>query len=44
MSANSILKDGLALKEFYGCNLDKLNVGERVGVMRTSSVRQNRRL
>lgn len=38
MSGNSILKDGIALKEFYGRDLDKLNEGDRLGVMRTSNV------
>jgi neuralized-like protein 4 len=36
MSGISILKDGNSLMEYYGSDLDKLNEGDRVGVMRTS--------
>lgn len=36
MSGISVLKDGNSLVEYYGTNLDKLNEGERVGVMRTA--------
>lgn len=36
MSGISVLKDGNALVEYYGDDLDKLNEGDRVGVMRTS--------
>ncbi|CRK92215.1 CLUMA_CG005699, isoform A [Clunio marinus] len=37
MSGISILKDGNSLCEYYGGDLDKLNEGDRVGVMRTST-------
>lgn len=37
MSGNSVLKDGNLLLECYGSDLDKLNVADRIGVMRTSS-------
>lgn len=36
MSGNSVLKDGNLLLECYGTDLDKLNVSDRIGVMRTS--------
>lgn len=36
MSGNSVLKDGNLLVECYGTDLDKLNVSDRIGVMRTS--------
>lgn len=36
MSGISVLKDGNSLMEYYGADLDKLNEGDRVGVMRTS--------
>lgn len=35
MSGISVLKDGNSLFEYYGTDLDKLNVGDRIGVMRT---------
>nr|CAD7580282.1 unnamed protein product [Timema californicum] len=36
MSGNSILKDGRSMLEVYGMDLDKLNEGDRIGVMKTS--------
>lgn len=36
MSGISVLKDGNSLMEYYGADLDKLNEGDRVGVMRTA--------
>lgn len=36
MSGISVLKDGNSLFEYYGTDLDKLNVGDRIGVMRTA--------
>lgn len=36
MSGISVLKDGNSLVEYYGTDLDKLNVGDRIGVLRTS--------
>lgn len=36
MSGNSVLKDGNLLLECYGTDLDKLNVSDRIGVVRTS--------
>ena len=38
MSGNSILKDGRSINENYGTDLDKLEEGDRVGVLRTSQV------
>ena len=35
MSGNSILKDGRSINENYGTDLDKLEEGDRVGVLRT---------
>lgn len=35
MSGNSILRDGLSINENYGTDLDKLEEGDRVGVLRT---------
>lgn len=35
MSGSSILKDGHSMIEEYGCDLDQLTEGDRVGVMRT---------
>lgn len=35
-----MLRDGRSLHEAYGCDLDKLVEGDRVGVMRTSQVRK----
>jgi hypothetical protein len=40
MTGNSILKDGRSVVEVYGVDLDKLKEGERIGVMRTSQVKQ----
>lgn len=37
MSGSSVLKDGNLLVECYGTDLDKLNVADRIGVMRTSN-------
>lgn len=37
MSGNSILRDGNLLHESYGIDLDKMNVADRIGVMRTSA-------
>ncbi|XP_013115152.2 neuralized-like protein 4 [Stomoxys calcitrans] len=36
MSGIDVRKDGLCLTEFYGVDLETLNVNDRVGVMRTS--------
>lgn len=36
MSGRSVLKDGQSINEEYGRDLDRLTVGDRVGVMRTS--------
>ena len=36
MSGNSILRDGRSINENYGTDLDKLEEGDRVGVLRTS--------
>lgn len=36
MSGISVLKDGQSLLEYYGNDLDKLNEGDRVGVMRSN--------
>lgn len=36
MSGISVLKDGNSLVEYYGTDLDKLNVGDRIGVQRTA--------
>ena len=36
MSGNSILRDGRSVNENYGTDLDKLEEGDRVGVLRTS--------
>lgn len=36
MSGVSVLKDGNSLVEYYGTDLDKLNVGDKIGVLRTS--------
>lgn len=38
MSGNSVLKNGCLVKEKYGTDLDKLNEGDYVGLMRTSDV------
>nr|CAD7196670.1 unnamed protein product [Timema douglasi] len=38
MSGNSILKDGRSMLEVYGMDLDKLNEGDRIGVMKTSEL------
>ena len=35
MSGNSVLKDGRSINENYGTDLDKLEEGDRVGVLRT---------
>ncbi|KAL5014249.1 hypothetical protein ScPMuIL_008519 [Solemya velum] len=35
MSGSSILKDGHSMIEEYGCDLDQLTEGDKVGVMRT---------
>ncbi|CAI9734857.1 Hypothetical predicted protein [Octopus vulgaris] len=35
MSGNSILKNGHSLNEEYGCDLDILSEGDRIGVLRT---------
>lgn len=37
MSGNSILKDGNLLLDSYGIDLDKMNVADRIGVMRTTA-------
>ena len=37
MSGNSILRDGRSVNENYGTDLDKLEEGDRVGVVRTSN-------
>lgn len=37
MSGDSILKDGNLLLESYGIDLDKMNVSDRLGVMRTAA-------
>lgn len=37
MSGISILKDGSSLIEYYGTDLDKLEEGDKVGVVRTST-------
>ncbi|XP_037940596.1 neuralized-like protein 4 isoform X2 [Teleopsis dalmanni] len=37
MSGIDVRKDGNCLVEFYGTDLETLNVGDRVGVMRTSA-------
>ena len=34
MSGNSILRDGRSVNENYGTDLDKLEEGDRVGVVR----------
>lgn len=36
MSGISVLKDGVSLVEYYGTDLDKLNEGDRIGVLRTA--------
>lgn len=36
MSGNSVLKDGNLLVDYYGMDLDKLEEGDRIGVMRTT--------
>ena len=36
MSGNSILKDGRSINENYGTDLDKLEEGDRVGVVKTT--------
>lgn len=36
MSGISVLKDGNSLVEYYGTDLDKLNEGDRVGVLRSA--------
>ncbi|KAK7071520.1 Neuralized-like protein 4, partial [Halocaridina rubra] len=36
MLGQGVLRDGRSLHEAYGCDLDKLVEGDRVGVMRTS--------
>ena len=38
MSGNSVLHDGRNVVEVYGTDLDKLEEGHRVGVMRTTQV------
>ena len=38
MLGQGVLRDGRSLHEAYGCDLDKLVEGDRVGVMRTSQV------
>jgi hypothetical protein len=38
MTGNSVLKDGRAVVEVYGIDLDKLTEGDRIGVMRTAQV------
>lgn len=40
MLGQGVLRDGRSLHEAYGCDLDKLVEGDRVGVMRTSQVRE----
>ena len=37
MSGNSVLKDGRSINENYGTDLDKLEEGDRVGVLRTGT-------
>lgn len=37
MSGNSILKDGNLLLDSYGIDLDRMNVADRIGVMRTTA-------
>ena len=37
MSGNSILRDSRSVNENYGTDLDKLEEGDRVGVVRTSN-------
>ena len=36
MSGNSILRDGRSINENYGTDLDKLEEGDKVGVLRTA--------
>ena len=35
---NSILKDGRSINENYGTDLDKLEEGDKVGVLKTAQV------
>ena len=37
MSGNSVLRDGRSINENYGTDLDKLEEGDRVGVLKTSN-------
>ena len=39
MLGQGVFRDGLSLHEAYGCDLDKLVEGDKVGVMKTSHVR-----
>lgn len=39
MAGNSVIKDGILLVERYGMDLDRLNQDDRVGIMRTTEVR-----
>ncbi len=37
MSGNSVLRDGRSVQDNYGADLDKLDEGDRVGVLRTEN-------
>lgn len=43
MLGQGVFRDGQSLHEAYGCDLDKLVEGDRVGVMRNSKVSKMRK-
>ena len=38
MSGNSVLRDGRSINENYGTDLDKLEEGDKVGVLKTGEL------
>ena len=38
MSGNSVLRDGRSINENYGTDLDKLEEGDKVGVLKTGEI------